>query len=142
MKKLLVVVLVFLIGGAVFYGYTKSKTQIIDCGLDQECFKENFRSCTPAKIGGGAIIIEGGRPESCEIFAFSPESKIDNQVFSEEMSMTCITNLSFPTTEFEAINMGGFLMMELVEKANCEGTLADIYKETLENFEDTTSTLE
>ncbi|MCK5286147.1 MAG: hypothetical protein KAJ58_02900 [Candidatus Pacebacteria bacterium] len=124
----IIIALVLLIGVVGLYTYSKNQTQIIDCELDTECFVENFISCTPAKIGGGAMIIKGGKPESCEIYLFNPEAKIKDQIFSEEMAMTCITNSSFPTNKFKTIDMIGFLPFELVEKANCEGKLADQYR--------------
>jgi hypothetical protein len=94
---------------------------------------DNFISCTPAKIdmiANEIMVIKGGKPESCEIFVFVPEEKLNGQIVSEEMSMTCITSPSFPTTKFETANLGA----EFMEKANCKGTLADLYKETYDNF--------
>ncbi len=117
------------------------KSKIIDCGLDQGCFAKNFRSCTPAKIGGGSMVIKGGTPDACEIYIYSPETKFDGKVIQEEMSMTCITNPSSPTTQYEAVELGGFLMLELMDKADCKGTLFDtlneIYTETLDNLKST-----
>jgi hypothetical protein len=29
--------------------------QVVDCGTDVTCFYKNFKTCTPSKVGGGAM---------------------------------------------------------------------------------------
>ncbi len=126
MKKILILFFVIVLVAVGVNFFLQEKT--IDCGVDQVCFSENFKTCTPAKIFGGFFEVKGGEPASCEIFMLIPETKVDGEIFSEEMSMICITNSSFDTSKYETTGLGGLLMMELMEEADCQGTLADFYE--------------
>jgi|TARA_Y100000310_G_scaffold345855_1_gene471493 hypothetical protein len=105
-----VIVLIFISGCTSKQESTTLTT--IDCGDNTECFANNFRSCTPAKIYEGTTEIKGGTPQSCKIFF----AALDDP----QLTMECIVK---DTDKFENTEMN---MNGAYEKgSSCQGSLSD-----------------
>ena len=109
----------------------EEKIKVIDCGTDSKCFMDNFKSCTPSKLGGGAGQVTGGSAESCRFYAEAnnPKFSKDGKVTSmEKLSMEC----SVPNTnKFDDEIFTGFTHLKIMDIGSCQGTLYDLFSSSL-----------
>jgi len=110
---------------------TKEKTTI-DCGTDQSCFYEKFKTCTPSKVLGGSLEVKSGTPESCVVF-------VDNGIQEgKRQTMECIvknTN-SFKTAIENQIWPNDLFEDGYFGDSSCEGPLYDTLSEIYQTADD------
>ncbi|MBI2655522.1 hypothetical protein HYX06_03815 [Candidatus Woesearchaeota archaeon] len=105
--------------------------QVVDCGTDVTCFYKNFRTCTPSKVGGGAMEIKGGSVKSCNIHAETDNPSFQNgEIKHEILTMKCTIR---DTDTFKDIEING---LGLISKGSCSGSMYDVMTQIIRSAED------
>ncbi|MDO8552307.1 MAG: hypothetical protein Q7S01_02120 [bacterium] len=110
---------------------TSATNNAIDCGTDQNCFTRNYKTCTPAKVGGGATVIKGGSISNCEIYLEGPSLTDGTRM----LGMNCIVDVR----DYEKDTAQGFAKGAVIsgyitffKLANCQGPYLDDLNKMIE----------
>ena len=125
-----------LLGIIIISGCSK---KIIDCGTDQACFVKNLKTCTPAKVGGGAMEVKGGTSKNCQVYfegGYDPFK--EGEAAKEKMKMICtISDTNAIDGKALSGEFAGIALIELISKSQCQGSYYDFLAPSLNQIKST-----